>query len=74
MVNQIHLLLERSLPKRGVAAVLVLLHLVPETSALTVTLTTRSQRLRSHPGELIISLLNNHQFLTSFYISCYMKY
>jgi len=41
----------KSLPTKGVAAVLILLHLVPETGALTVTLTTRSQRLRSHPGD-----------------------
>ncbi|PLW14820.1 hypothetical protein PCANC_11415 [Puccinia coronata f. sp. avenae] len=40
-----------SLPSRGVAAVLVLLHLVPRTGDLAVTLTTRSQHLRSHPGD-----------------------
>ncbi|OAV98418.1 hypothetical protein PTTG_25656 [Puccinia triticina 1-1 BBBD Race 1] len=40
-----------SLPAGGVAAVLVLLHLAPGTGDLAVTLTTRSQRLRSHPGD-----------------------
>ncbi|GAA6023534.1 hypothetical protein JCM10207_005707 [Rhodosporidiobolus poonsookiae] len=37
-------------PKRKLAAVLVLLHLNP-LGELSVTLTTRSLRLRSHPGE-----------------------
>ncbi|BGP42747.1 hypothetical protein JCM10450v2_006857 [Rhodotorula kratochvilovae] len=37
-------------PKNKLAAVLVLLHLNP-LGELSVTLTTRSQRLRSHPGE-----------------------
>ncbi|POV94220.1 hypothetical protein PSTT_16965, partial [Puccinia striiformis] len=35
----------------GVAAVLVLLHLSPETGELAVTLTTRSKKLSSHPGD-----------------------
>lgn len=39
------------MPSRGVAAVLVLLHIVPETGELAVTLTTRSRRLKSHPGD-----------------------
>ncbi|GJN93672.1 hypothetical protein Rhopal_006729-T1 [Rhodotorula paludigena] len=37
-------------PKKKLAAVLVLLHLNP-LGELSVTLTTRSKRLRSHPGE-----------------------
>ncbi|BGP19309.1 hypothetical protein JCM10213v2_007398 [Rhodosporidiobolus nylandii] len=37
-------------PKKRLAAVLVLLHLNPR-GELSVTLTTRSMRLRSHPGE-----------------------
>lgn len=39
-----------SFPKNKLAAVLVLLHLNP-LGELSVTLTTRSSRLRSHPGE-----------------------
>ncbi|GAA5974297.1 hypothetical protein JCM11641_006719 [Rhodosporidiobolus odoratus] len=38
------------IPKKKLAAVLVLLHLNP-VGQLSVTLTTRSRRLRSHPGE-----------------------
>ncbi|KNF04941.1 hypothetical protein PSTG_01996 [Puccinia striiformis f. sp. tritici PST-78] len=41
----------KSLPSMGVAAVLVLLHLSPETGELAVTLTTRSKKLSSHPGD-----------------------
>ncbi|KAA1113177.1 hypothetical protein PGT21_023799 [Puccinia graminis f. sp. tritici] len=41
----------KSFPPRSVAAVLILLHLVPGTGDLAVTLTTRSQRLSSHPGD-----------------------
>ncbi|GAA5939773.1 NUDIX hydrolase [Sporobolomyces koalae] len=39
------------LPKKRLAAVLVLVHLSPDGTSLNVTLTTRSAKLRSHPGE-----------------------
>ncbi|GAA5905602.1 NUDIX hydrolase [Sporobolomyces salmoneus] len=40
-----------SIPKSRLASVLVLLHLSRDGQDLNVTLTTRSKRLRSHPGE-----------------------
>ncbi|GAA6063697.1 hypothetical protein JCM10212_000276 [Sporobolomyces blumeae] len=40
-----------SFPPSRLASVLVLLHLAPDDGRLTATLTTRSKKLRSHPGE-----------------------